>query len=162
MSEFNELFNEYFGDNEDKNNKDGFDKIMDLMSKLNSGGGLDGLNPEETFLGEPTNIREFERDGTIFEESTWDTPQGTIVRISTKEDIEFSPDFFKNNNIPFGNSFNDREEIPLEDRLKIEIEEENYEEAAKIRDLINEKEKKIKTSETPNNKGINTDDGWNF
>jgi len=157
MNEFDGLFNEYFG--EDHN--EGLNKIMDLMSKLNSGGGLGGLNPEEESLGEPTSKREFERDGVVFEESRWETPHGTVVRITTKEDIEFSSDFFKQNNIPFGKTY-DKKEKSLEEQLKIAVKEEKYEEAAKIRDLIEKKENKGKVSETIDNKGVTDEDEWNF
>ena len=160
MNEFDKLFNDNFGDDEDKKNE-GLNKMMDLMAKLNDGGGLDGLSGDESSLGEPTSRREFERDGVMFEESTWDTPHGTIVRIATKEDIEFKSDFFKKNNIPFGKSY-DREELSLEEQLKIVVKEENYEEAAIIRDLIDKKDNKNKVSETLDNKGIIEEDEWNF
>jgi len=157
MNEFDKLFNENFG--EDHN--EGLNKIMQLMSKLNAGGDLGGLNPDEESLGEPTSTREFERDGVLFEESTWDTPHGTIVRITTKEDIEFSSDFFKKNNIPFGKTY-DKKEKSLEEQLKIAVKEEKYEEAAKIRDLIEKKENKDKASENLDDKGIPDEDEWNF
>jgi hypothetical protein len=158
MNEFDKLFNENFGDDDEQNK--GLNKIMDLMSKLNAGDGLAGLNDEEA-LGEPTSKRQFERDGVMFEESTWDTPHGTIVRIATIEDIEFTSDFFNKNNIPFGKSY-DREELTLEEQLKILVKEENYEEAAIIRDLIDKKDNKDKVSENLDNKGIPDKDEWNF
>ncbi len=159
MNEFDKLFNEHFG--EDNGSNEGLNRIMDLMSKLNSGGGLAGFNSEES-LGEPTTTREFERDGVMFEESTWETPHGTIVRIETKEDIEFSSDFFKKNNIPFGKTYDNKKELSLEERLKIEVKAENYEEAAIIRDLIEKKDKKDLASENLDNKGIPDEDEWNF
>jgi protein-arginine kinase activator protein McsA len=158
MNDFDKLFNQYFGEN-DKTN--GFKMMMDLIKKLNNNN-FTNLNSEDEMLGEPTNTREFERDGVLFEESTWETPHGTIVRITTKEDIEFTEDFFKRNNIPFGKTYDNKKEISLEDRLKNAVLEENYEEAAKIRDLIEKKENKEKASENLDNKGFPEKDEWNF
>ena len=141
MSEFDDLFNEYFGD---KKKSEVINKMIDLMSKLNSGGGFDGISPDEKNLGEPTSVREFERDGVMFVESIWETEFGSIIRISTKEEIDFSSDFFKKNNIPFGKKVNSKKEIPLEVQLKMAVDEENYEEAAKLRDKIAKKENKNK------------------
>ena len=149
MNEFDELYNQYFGNNKKKqinNSNDRMNRIIDLMNKLNSGGGFGGMSPDEENLGEPTKTTTFERDGVIFEESTWDTEFGTIVRITTKEEIEFTPDFFNKNNIPFGrNNINEEtiEEITLEEQLKIAVKTENYEEAAKIRDIIEKKENNL-------------------
>lgn len=159
--EFDNLFNENFGEGDDDRNK-GLNKIIDMMSRLNSGGGLSGLNPDEASLGKPTSTREFERDGVLFEETTWDTPEGTIVRIATKEDIEFSSDFFDKNNIPFGKTYKSEADLSLEERLKIVVKSEHYEEAAIIRDLIDERDNKDKASENLDNKGIPDNDEWNF
>jgi hypothetical protein len=159
--EFNDLFNENFGEDDDSRNE-GLNKIIDLMSRLNQGGGLDGFDPDEASLGKPTTIREFERDGVTFEESTWETPHGTIVRITTKDDIEFSPDFFNNNNIPFGKTYEREVELSLEDRLEMVVKSEDYEEAAIIRDLIIERDNKDKPSETLDKKGVSDKDEWNF
>lgn len=174
MNEFDKLFNEYFG-----NSNEGLSKIMGLMTKLNNGAGLDGFNPEEAQLGEPTNIREFEKDGVMFEESTWETPLGTIVRIKTKEDIEFSSDFFKKNNIPLGKGIKITEPS-LEEQLDIAEADEDYEKCAKLRDAIvareeekiagenknnkgiPKKDKKDLASENLDNKGFPEDDDWNF
>lgn len=158
MNDFDKLFNQYFGEN-DKTN--GFKMMMDLIKKLNNNN-FTNLNSEDEMLGEPTNTREFERDGVIFEESTWETPHGTIVRITTKEDIEFTEDFFKRNNIPFGKTYDNKKEISLEEQLKIAVKSEEYEKAAKIRDLIEKKENKEKASENLDNKGIPEKDEWNF
>lgn len=168
MNEFDELYNQYFGNN--KKNlmggvNDRLNSIINLMNKLNSGGGFGGLNPEEENLGEPTKTTTFERDGVKFEESTWETEFGTIVRITTKEDIAFTPDFFKQNNIPFGRPNRKEEpikELTLEEQLTIALKSENYEEAAKIRDLIVKKDNKEIPSENLDNKGFTEKDEWNF
>ena len=98
----------------------------------------------------------------MFIESIWETEFGSIIRISTKEEIDFSSDFFKKNNIPFGKKVNSKKEIPLEVQLKMAVDEENYEEAAKLRDKIAKKENKNKASENLDNKGFPEEDEWNF
>jgi len=152
MSEFDDLFNEYFGG---KKNNEGINKMMDLMSKLNSGGGFDGVSPDEKNLGEPTSIREFERDGIMFVESIWETEFGSIIRVSTKGDVDLSSDLFNKRKGPTN-------KLSLEDRLKLAVKEENYEEAAKLRDKIAKKENKVEASENLDNKGLTEDDDWNF
>ena len=172
MNEFDELFNQNFGDRNDRTSK-----IIKLMNDLNESG-VGGKNLTEDSLGEPDTIRTFERDGVIFEESTWNTEMGTIVRIETKEDIEFSSDFFKRNNIPTGKRV--KVKLSLDEQLEIAKKEENYEECAKLRDAILAKEEekiagenknnkgwpkkdnKDKASENLDNKGIPDNDEWNF
>ena len=118
MNEFDELYNQYFGNNKKKENNvnDRMNRIINLMNKLNGIDGFSGMRPDEEKLGEPTKTTTFERDGIIFEESTWETDLGTIVRITTKEEVEFTPDFFKNNNIPFGKS--NKKEEPVSNGVK--------------------------------------------
>ena len=167
MNEFDELYNQYFGNNKKKENNvnDRMNRIINLMNKLNGIDGFSGMRPDEEKLGEPTKTTTFERDGIIFEESTWETDLGTIVRITTKEEVEFTPDFFKNNNIPFGKSNKKEEpikELSLKEQLEIAVKSEEYETAAKIRDLIHKKENKDKSSENLDNKGFTEKDEWNF
>lgn len=164
MNEFDELYNQYFGNNKKKlinNSNDRMNRIIDLMNKLNSDGGFGGISPDEENLGEPTKTTTFERDGVIFEESTWDTEFGTIVRITTKEEIEFTPDYSKKNNIPLGKPI-EIKELTLEEQLKIAIKDEDYETAAKLRDKIEIKNNKDKASENLDNKGLPEKDEWNF
>jgi len=163
MNEFDDLFNQFFGNKKKMSNKkkptnEGIDYIMKLMDKLNDGS---INNPTEESLGEADSVRIFERDGVTFEESTWETEFGSIVRITTKEDTDFTPDFFKKNNIPLGKPI--EMNIPsVEERLKIAISNENYEEAARLRDIIEEKSKKNKPTENLDTKGLTDKDEWNF
>jgi len=170
MENFNDLFNRYFGNNNSDNkknesvNENRLDRIINLIDKLNSSDGFDGMSPDEAKLGEPTTTRTFVRDGVTFEESTWDTEFGTIVRITTKEEVEFSKDYFKENNIPLGKVMNIKkeQELSLDEQLKIAVKDENYEKAAKLRDLITKKNNKDITSENLDNKGLPEKDEWNF
>jgi len=149
MKDFDDLFNKYFGGERPKRNiyrkinkqqperPESIEKMMEMMGRLNSGG-FSGLTPNEKNLGKPDTLRTFERDGVSFEEATWDTPFGTIVRITTKEDVEFDSDYFERNNIPFGEAID--EELTLGEQLKMAIKSEDYEEAARIRDDIDKDE----------------------
>jgi hypothetical protein len=172
MNEFDNLFNKYFGDNRENP----IEKMMKLVQQLNLGGGFGGVNPEETDLGKPDSIVEFEQDGIKLIKSTWNTQYGQIVRIVTKEDVEFSNNFFKQNNIPTGEKI----ELSLEEQLKIAEKVENYELCSELRDKIKardeakianeskdkkelaKKDEKNKTSENLNNEGFTSEDGWNF
>ena len=90
--------------------------------------------------GEPDEIRYFETDGITFKESTWNNGDFSVTRIETVGDIEFTPEFFKNTNIPFG-SIIGKTDLSLETRLRHALEIEDYEEAAVIRDEMIEKDK---------------------
>ena len=144
MNEFDELFNQYFGDNKGDS---GMDKMMKLIGKLNNGGGFGGMSPSESTLGEPDTIREFEKDGVTFIESTWETPQGTIVRIETKENVEFTSDYFKKTGIPLGKKLSKEREMTLEEKLEIAKKVEDYETCAELRDEIEARDERKKMSQ---------------
>jgi hypothetical protein len=146
MNEFDALFNQYFGDNK---NDSGMERMMKLIGRLNNGGGISGMSPEDS-LGKPDTVREFEKDGVVFVESTWDTPQGTIVRVETKEDIEFTSDFFKRNNIPTGERISEEVPMTLEEKLEIAKEHEDYETCAELRDEIEARDKRKSMSRVNN------------
>lgn len=149
MNEFDKLFNEHFGEN----NNNPYERIIKLMQQLNAGGGFGGINPEETNLGEPDEIVEFEQDGVRLVKSTWNTPYGQIVRIVTKEDIKFTNEFFNRNNIPTGRK-KVNVELTLEEQLEIAKRTENYELCAELRDKIKARDEEKIAGENKNNKGI--------
>lgn len=165
MNEFNELFNQYFGSGDRPLNS--MERMMRLMARLNMGGGLSGMNPEEANLGEPTSKEEFEEDGVVYVKSTWQTPEGVIVRIETKENIQFSSEYFKKNGIPLGEKITP--ELTLEEQLEQAVKVENYEKCAELRDLIKKRDEEIQrkenkdlASENLDNKGLPDEDEWNF
>jgi len=116
---FNELFNHYF--NKDK--KSSFNTLFDEMFlKLNKSYLLNENNKEiENDFGHPDKVLNITENGTSFTKSIWYTPLGHIVKVELA-----------------GSKQN---EISLEEKLKLAIETENYEEAAKIRDEIKLKKK---------------------
>lgn len=150
---FDELYNQFFGDKNKKNN-DGIAKMLNLMGKLNS-----GVFDDAEALGPPDSVREFEKDGIIFEESSWTTELGTIVKISTKENVEFEKDFFKQNNIPLGRGVHktvNKKELSLDDQLKMAIKDENYEKACFLRDQINN------VNNIGSDNKVDDNNEWNF
>jgi cysteinyl-tRNA synthetase len=120
------------------------ERIMNLKNSLK--------NDDESNLGEPISVETFNRDGYTFEKTTWKTEDGLVTKIEM-----------------VGNPFEQRErpiikeridEVPLEVQLARAIEEERYEDAAKIRDEI--KNNKISLDDLVNDQSINEKDEWNF
>jgi cysteinyl-tRNA synthetase len=120
------------------------ERIMNLKNSLK--------NDDESNLGEPISVETFNQDGYTFEKTTWKTEDGLVTKIEM-----------------VGNPFEQRErpiikeridEVPLEVQLARAIEEERYEDAAKIRDEI--KNNKISLDDLVNDQSINEKDEWNF
>jgi hypothetical protein len=150
MNEFDRLFNEYFGNEDDNkpNFPSGLNLMNDLISKLNSGSfNFDGMSSEEAGLGETSEVRTFEKDGITYTESIWKTPMGEIRKLSSKTPIDMT-DFLKGKFGGFGGFGNiedvtPQEPLSLEEQLEEAKEDENYEECARLLELINkEKEEK--------------------
>ena len=187
MNDFDRMYNEYFGDNEENEPRlpKSVERMFNLVDKLNQGG-LDDSSLEEDTLGEPTSKRIVLIEGVKFEESIWETPEGSIVRMKALE-----PQIIDMKNLgELGNIMNGffkkvetlKEKTPQE-LLDEAIEDEDYEEAAKLRDIIEgkketsqerldkilnqakERQKKLENKETGenlNNKGFPEDNDWNF
>lgn len=121
FEDFDELYNKYFGK---RYPSDRMKEIMDMMNKLNEGiefGGLSDLeNDFNNELGEPTSVDKFEENGYVFERTTWDTEHGKMMKVELLYRVGDEP----------------KPELTLEEKLQLAIEEENYEEAAKLRDII--------------------------
>lgn len=163
MNDFDRLYNEYFGGNEGEKPKtplsNELNKMIDLIERLNKNSGYtDGNSPEEKELGDPTSTRIIEQGGFKFVESTWQTKFGALIRIVPLED-DMIPD--ENDE-----RWEDLEDKTPEELLAIAVKEEDYEEAAKLRDIIFKNNEKInenkETSENLNNKGFPDNDEWNF
>jgi hypothetical protein len=146
---FDELFNDFFKSNNNNNNNNNNNSsksdrfrndILKLMDMLNSFGPNQNLEHElNDMLGEPDRVDTF-YDGDIrYERSVWHTESGDIVRIIGHE-TSSEP----NVKTP---------EKTLEEQLEEAITSENYEEAARIRDLINppKQKPKRKTKKTDKN-----------
>lgn len=75
-------------------------------------------------LGEPDEIETFEDNGMIYEKLVWHTENGDITSFNVK---------------PISEGEEIEKELSLEEKLQKALDNENYEEAAKLRDQISEK-----------------------
>lgn len=91
-------------------------------------------NPKKTDfkkLGPPTTVESFTDNGINFIKKTWKRKSGDIVQIlPNMDDFEFD-EYIEIYEKPM---------VSLERQLEIALENENYEEAAKVRDKINGKD----------------------
>ena len=96
-------------------------------------------------LGEPKSVSRYEENGYTFEKTEWENQYGTIVSV----EMISSP--FETSGI--------KKELQLEKQLILAVDEERYEDAAKIRDEIN---KKSSINEVTDNGDVNSINDWNF
>jgi len=132
---FDELFNEFFKKNnikpEQEINDDFKNHAMNLLSMLN--GQMDNSIDEDAEkeidnqLGKPDSIEFYNEGDVFFEKRTWYTDKGNLVKLIVTDEP----------NIPR------QEEKPrdLAVELSNALENEEYEKAAIIRDLINKRKK---------------------
>jgi hypothetical protein len=133
FDDFDELFNRFFSDKGDKNESDEAKRTRRLIDRLNNFDdmNLEGFNPYENDLGEPDEVETYEEKGYTFQRSTWNLESGSIVKVemvSLPTDGEFEPKVNK--------------KLTLQEKLEIALECEDYEEAIKLRDEINQKKVK--------------------
>jgi len=148
MENFDDLFNEFLGKNDENDKDDDFlinetKKIIDMIESFKN------INPDGTYtgdeldklddelgdkLGEPDNI-EYSTDGEMYiEKRMWFKPSGVIIKtLISDEPLEKKP------------------ELPLEQQLQNALELEDYELAADLRDKI----KKAIAKEKRNAKKLN-------
>ena len=138
---------EDFFDNFNRRSLD-FEKFMERIMNLKNS----LKNDDESNLGEPISVETFNQDGYTFEKTTWKTEDGLVTK------IEMVGTPFEQRERPIIKERID--EVPLEVQLARAIEEERYEDAAKIRDEI--KNNKISLDDLVNNQSINEKDEWNF
>lgn len=127
MSKFDELFNDFMGD--EANNKNESSDIManlfKKLSNLNSfdkNGVMEELNES---LGEPDEFKNFEENGVFFQKQIWNTKHGQVIKTIISD-------------VPFAKQKSEAKKtrVPLEVQLVNAVKEENYELAAKLRDRI--------------------------
>ncbi len=138
---FDDLFNEFLN-NKEEEKKDSMSeeskRIMDIIKTLTSNKNIDESTENfiDITLGEPDSIETYS-DGLVnFEKRVWHTPTGDIVKI-IMSDIQ--DDFSPIQNKPIKKETS----VPksLQEQLDEAISNEEYERAAKIRDLMIEKNK---------------------
>jgi hypothetical protein len=138
---FDDFFNEFFGENKkndkdennndekvDQTNQDTVEQFINMINKFDNDSKQSLGEFLDKELGEPDKIEFFDDEDFFFEKRIWYTPHGKIVKIRMIEPPE-TPEEFYNHNL-LGS---------LESELETAIQEENFEEAARIRDLINKR-----------------------
>jgi len=146
MSSFDELYNDFFSGrnkNKDKDNDDPFERMRKLVNSLNNFNEIDsdGTNPLEEDLGVPDESYEFEENGYTYVKRVWNLEHGSVVKIEMVDsplDIGFTP----------------KKKLSIEDKLELAVQEERYEDAAKLRDKIKSRVEKKISGENNNNKGF--------
>lgn len=131
--DFDELFNNFFNNEGDNNEGNKDKKSRNLIDRLNKfeDENFPGFNLHENELGEPDKVDTYKDKGYTFKRSTWELESGSIVKmemISAPMDIGVNPRVKK--------------KLTLDAKLEIALEDEDYEEAIRIRDKINKKDKK--------------------
>jgi hypothetical protein len=139
---FDDLFNEFFG-KKNKGMDDQFSKmreearkIIEMLGNIHESNGSIDENIEymmDQNLGNPDEIINFQDGDLFFEKRIWHTPTGDLVKVIVT-DKPFSNEKAK--------STKKVAEKPLQQQLDEAIAKEDYEKAAKIRDLINPPKKR--------------------
>jgi excinuclease UvrABC helicase subunit UvrB len=138
---FDELFNDFFND-DSKHNIDDFkkevSKMIESLKSFDDISSIDDMEKEmEKALGEPDEIEYFEDRGLFVQKRIWHTLKGDIIKMLVSDipfeiNIEFKKPVIepKKQNIK-----------SLEQQLQEAVNSENFEEAARIRDIITPKKK---------------------
>lgn len=131
---FDELFNEFFKRN--KINPDDFlhdslrDEAKKMIDMLSSFRDMDSIDEDlekqmDESLGEPDEVLRYKEGGMYFEKRIWHTPTGDLIKLTGSDiplemmDAEYKKPVTKKS---------------LQKKLNEALADENYEEAAKIRD----------------------------
>lgn len=133
---FDELFNEFFKKNkvkpEQKIQDEFKNEAMDLLNMLT--GNLANNNIDEDIekhfdenLGKPDSIEFYNEGDVFFEKRTWYTDKGNLVKLIVSDEPNLPPQ--------------EEKERDLETELNNALENEEYEKAAIIRDLIKKRKK---------------------
>jgi hypothetical protein len=135
--DFDDLFNDFFKKlNDDELSSDlkgEASKLIEMFKKIDlMARGIDETleNQMDSALGEPDKVENYIDGGLHFERRIWHTPTGDIVKLI----INDAP------NKPIDTSVDEK---PLDVQLTEAIAKEDYEKAAKLRDLISPPKRKV-------------------
>jgi hypothetical protein len=131
MSKFDELFNDFMGEESNKRKDDSSDIIGNLFEKLSNNKKFNKNSIMEELsdsLGEPDKFENFEENGVYFQKQIWNTKHGQVIK-TVISDVPFKET----------KSAPKKTRIPLEVQLETAVKEENYELAVKLRDRIAKK-----------------------
>lgn len=141
FNDFDDLFSDFY---KNYGNKE-FEKLMESLINLKK--------DNETSLGDPTSVENFEQDGYTFKKTTWKTEEGLVTKI---EMVGAPFDQIKKPIVK-----ERLYEIPLEIQLASAIEEERYEDAVIIRDEIKRNDK-TSLKDFIDKQEIDEKNEWNF
>lgn len=126
----------FFGDfdklNDDEKPDDKLNKLFNMLFNFSESGGI------KKDLGKPDSEETLTEDGVKFIKKIYKTEYGTIIKyemIGYNDDVDY-----------------------LESQLKLAVEEERFEDAAKLRDRIKNKKGLVINQEINDN----DEDNWNF
>ena len=142
MNTFDDLFNQFFGGERNKKKNEGKDpldfnkakdenikKLIEMISNMEEITDMETAGQIDEQLGEADRVEYYEEDGMYFEKKTWKVVGGEMVKVLMSDE-------------PF-----DKKEEPtltLQEQLEEAVKNEDYENAANIRDLIKKEERKQK------------------
>lgn len=127
MSKFDDLFNDFMGEESNKKRDDSSDMMANLFKKLsNNNNGI--MKEFDHKLGEPDKVEDFEENGIYFQKQIWNTKYGQVIK-TVISDVPFKQT----------KSTTKKTRVPLEIQLETAVKEENYELAVKLRDRIAKK-----------------------
>jgi hypothetical protein len=139
---FDDLFNEFFG-KKNKSSEDRFSKMRDEAKKIiemlvNFRGINNSIDEDiermmDQNLGEPDEVINFQDGDLFFEKRIWHTPTGDFVKVIVTDKPLSNEKAKPTKKVA---------EKPLQQQLDEAIATEDYEKAAKIRDLMNPPKKK--------------------
>lgn len=143
MSEFDDLFNRFFGGkrNQKKNKKeeisdfdeaknDNIKKLIEMLDSMEEVTNSETAKQIDDNLGEPDRVEYYEEKGMFFEKKVWRVFGGEMVKVIISDE-------------PFEVKKNEST-LTLKEQLDEAIKNEDYEIAANIRDAIKKEEKKQK------------------
>lgn len=137
---FDDLFNEFFGKKNDNFSKmrEEARKIIEMLGNIHETNGSIDENIERMMdqnLGEPDEVINFQDGELFFEKRIWHTPTGDFVKVivTDKPLSKEKPVVKKSKKVV---------EKPLQQQLDEAIDNEDYEKAAQIRDLMNPPKKR--------------------
>lgn len=133
MKTFDELFDDFFNENHEENNKIIPDKIIDLLHNFNI---MDNISSDmestiDASIGEPDKIEFYQKGKLFYEKRSWTTKHGTITKIIISDKPPEKTEELS-------------EILSDAELLEIAIETEDYETAATLRDKIKKENRKNK------------------
>jgi len=140
-------------------------EIIDLIKSISEIKERGASVEDEFNLGEPDEHESHDEDGNTIDKSTWNTDFGSITRISIGGEfpMDMDPsDIINSLRNKFGSGLPNTFTSSPEEELQIALENEDYLEAARLRDIISDKNKKSEKQENIDKKGNTEGSIWDL